>query len=115
MTDHLHFNRDAVATSAKKDWKDSEDFGTLGAAAGRLNPEAAVEKPATLTLGLGFNALEAALTTFCSDLTHTLHEFSDACAILGSGTEEAISDFDATEQTNEKAYLDIQRRLSGDS
>ncbi|RRD47606.1 hypothetical protein [Arachnia propionica] len=115
MTDYLHFNRDAVGASVKKDWKDSEDFGTLGAAAGRLNPEAAVEKPAALALGLGFNALQTALTNFCSDLTHTLHEFSDACAILGSGEGKAIADFDETEQTTEKAYLDIQRRLSGDS
>ena len=115
MTENLHFNRDAVGVSAKRNWNDSEDFGTLGAAAGRLDPEAAVEKPSALLLPIGFNALQSALTNFCSDLSHTLHEFSDACAILGSGTEEAISDFDATEQTNEKAYLDIQKRLSGNS
>ncbi|MDO5083004.1 hypothetical protein EII34_12715 [Arachnia propionica] len=115
MTDHLHFNRDAVGVSAKKNWADSEDFGILGAAAGRLNPEAAVEKPSSLLLAFGFDALQAALTNFCSDLSHTLHEFSDACAILGSGTEEAISDFDETEQRNEKAYLDIQQRMSGKS
>lgn len=115
MTENLHFDRDAVGVSAKKSWNDSEDFGTLGAAAGRLNPESAVEKPSTLLPASGFTALQTALINFCSDLSHTLHEFSDACAILGSGTEGAISDFDETEQTNEKTYLELQRRLSRES
>lgn len=41
-------------------------------------------------------------------------EYSDACAVLGSGQEEAINDFDVSEYQSKQAFQDLlTERLGG--
>lgn len=44
----------------------------------------------------------------------TVMEYSDACAVLGSGQEEAINDFDVSEYQSKQAFQDLlTERLGG--
>ena len=40
-------------------------------------------------------------------------EYSDACALLGSGQEEAISNYDKTERQNVSNFRALAARMEG--
>lgn len=93
----LQFDRDALGVSAKSDWHDSEIYSSLAfllrefwmAGTAPDPPAVSHHGPAELRAALG----EAQhLAMIC------LNEFSDACAVLGSGQQEAMEDYDETER-----------------
>lgn len=100
MADAIEFDRDAVGVSAKKDWKDADAFAKIGRFMASLSSgsEVAVALPAGSNVGV--SSLKSALSDYRSAMRHVVLEYSDACATLGSGQEEMISDMDRTEYQN---------------
>lgn len=99
--------------SAKADWTDSYTFGTIGSFIGSLYPGGvAVDLPAGDNSGV--SDLRKKLANFQKVMKWTVMEYSDACAVLGSGQEEAISDFDDSEYQSKQAFQDLlTERLGG--
>lgn len=46
-------------------------------------------------------------------MRYTTLELSDACAVLGSGQEDAIADMDDTEYQGTKAFDALTKRMGG--
>ena len=108
----IEFDRDAVGVSAKADWKDSEQFGQIASFVRGLSISGCV-KDLPVGDNSGVYALRRALAYFRSTLTTVLTEFGDACAVLGSGQESAISDYDATEFQQTSRFREMAERLGG--
>lgn len=109
----LEFDREAVGVSAKGDWKDSEEFAGISRYIGMLTvADAAVALPS------GDNSGTSALTGALAEMTRTMRvviaEYSDACAVLGSGQESAISDFDTTEYASTESFRRLESRMEGE-
>ncbi|WP_026460644.1 hypothetical protein [Schaalia suimastitidis] len=108
----VEFDRDAVSVSAKSQWVDSESFGALSAYIGTTSVSSCPSMPPRGTTS-GTEALRDALADFQEKMVWIAAEFSDACAVLGSGVEATISDFDATEKTSSEAFARLRARLDG--
>ncbi|MDO5083546.1 MAG: hypothetical protein Q4D89_09105 [Arachnia propionica] len=111
MTD-LEFSREAVGVKAKQNWHDSETFAVIGGQAGRLDPVSPFKDLPVIPAG-GVASLRKTFSTFCLDMEKVLMEFSDACAILGSGTNSAVSNMDDTEETTSEQFIELSRRMGG--
>ena len=109
----IEFDRAAVGVSAKADWTDSYTFGTIGSLIHDLSVwDVAVNLPAGDNSGV--SDLRKKLTSFKRVMKWTAMEYSDACAVLGSGQEEAINDFDVSEYQSKQAFQDLlTERLGG--
>ena len=58
--------------------------------------------------------LRKKLASFQKVMKWTVMEYSDACAVLGSGQEKAINDFDVSEYQSKQAFQDLlTERLGG--
>ena len=111
MTD-LEFSREAVGVKSKENWHDSEAFAVIGGQAGRLDPVPAFKDLLNIPAE-GVAALRETFSTFCLDMESVILEFSDACAVLGSGTNEAVSNMDDTENTTSEQFMELSRRMGG--
>ena len=108
----IEFDRAAVGVSAKADWTDSYTFGTIGSFIGSLYPGGvAVDLPAGDNSGV--SDLRKKLANFQKVMKWTIMEYSDACAVLGSGQEQVISNYDETEKFNDEKFQRIASRMSG--
>ncbi len=108
----LEFDRDAVGVNARKDWKDCEEFGSIGSFLPTIPTySAALDLPAGDNSGV--SALRAAARSFLTDMRYVALEFNDACATLGAGQEETIDNFDSTEYQSTSNFVDIANRMEG--
>jgi hypothetical protein len=109
----IEFDRAAVGVSAKADWTDSYTFGTIGSFIHDLSMrDVAVNLPAGDNSGV--SDLRKKLTSFKRVMKWTAMEYSDACAVLGSGQEEAISNFDDSEHQTKQSFWDlVAERMGG--
>lgn len=108
----VEFDRDAVEVSAKTDWQDAADFARIGSFLASLQvAPSALELPVGDNAGIG--ALRRALIDFRSTLRWVVLEYEDACAVLGSGQEAAITDFDETEYQQVDDFRELVSRLEG--
>ncbi len=113
MAEAVEFDRDLVGVAAKRNWEDSEAFAGIARFI-RINlaGDAAVT---TLdgTGDVGTSALRDALDYAQETMAGVTVEFSDTCALLGSGGEDAVDDFDATEYRLTESYQRL-RDLMGE-
>ncbi|PID98180.1 MAG: hypothetical protein CSA82_00910 [Actinobacteria bacterium] len=108
----LEFDRESVGVSAKKDWRDSEEFSRIATFLAQLYASTAVQNlPSGDNAGVG--NLRGSLNDFRSVLTDVLQEYGDACATLGSGQESAIANHDAAEVQNIEKFRELADRLGG--
>lgn len=105
----LTFDRAAAGIIANGNWKDAEEFGRISGTVLNLNLYSVAQ-----SLPEGDNSGVTALrgSGCLITLRNVLGEFGDACAILGSGTEETIKDFDSTEYVVTQSYQRMERRLN---
>ncbi|OKL52598.1 hypothetical protein BSZ40_00305 [Buchananella hordeovulneris] len=101
----LEFSRESAGVSAKCDWHDSRSFAFAGRVLESWNTDGCA-----LNLPRGTNdgvrAWKQALKSMRELLSDVTFEFSDACALYGSGLESAIGNHDATEQLiNDQARI----------
>ncbi|MDO5068437.1 MAG: hypothetical protein Q4D96_14255 [Propionibacteriaceae bacterium] len=113
MTVDLEFSREAVGVKSKQNWTDSATFAIIGGQAERLHPDPAFVDLPEQVASDGVAGLRTTCHSFCLDMSKVLREFSDACAVLGSGTNEAVSNMDETERTSSKQFQELERRMSG--
>ena len=108
----IEFNRSAVGINAKKDWEDADFFGQIGAQMSSAAPGGvALPLPAGSNEGTG--KLGAAASQVTTVMRWMAQEFSDACALLGSGQETAISNNDETEAFNDERFQRLKARMEG--
>lgn len=109
----FEFDRDAAGITAKTDWTDSQTFSNIAAGVDGLYSNSftsIVRLPVDTVGGVGKtdNSGRADLrdeATYAVELVNLiLLELSDACAVLGSGTEIASGNFDATETTTTQDF-----------
>ena len=99
----IEFSREAVGVSAKKDWVDANEFARISSFISSLMTFKVAENLPVI-LGLGnFNKM----------MGWVVSEYSDACALLGSGQEEAISNYDKTERQNVSNFRALAARMEG--
>lgn len=108
----LEFDRDAVGVKAKKDWTDSRTFVEIAAGFDNTGADG-VAFPVPASDGTGTSALIAALKYYTQTMKTVSLEFSDACAVLGSGQETAISNTDAVETEIMNRFALVAARLGG--
>lgn len=112
MTD-LEFSREKVGVKAKESWTDCDTLAIIGSEAGRLDPTGAfVEEPLGDKLS-SVGELRAAFELLCTSAEAMILELSDACAVLGSGTDAAVSNMDESEQRTSFDFAELERRMSG--
>lgn len=89
----LEFDRAAVKVSAKKDWEDAQRFAAIGSAMAWMLGEPEEIAP-DLPVGDndGTSLFRQTVRNFVTLMRYTTLELSDACAVLGSGQEDAIAD-----------------------
>ena len=108
----IEFDREAVGVSAKADWGDAEEFARIGSFMASI-----VTATSARDLPEGDNAGVSALRTALSECRNTMRwvvlEHGDACAVLGSGQESAIADFDSTEYQNTEDFRAVVARMEG--
>ena len=106
----ISFDRVAVGIVEKAQWTDAEDLGQVGAAVGKLNTYGvAVDLPEGDNAGVA--ALRTALDKFRDYMSMAVLEYSDACAVLGSGVASYSEDADATETYNRDSARAAASRL----
>lgn len=106
----IEFDRTAVGVSAKADWRDSEEFAGIGHFMSTLDTHS-IAQPLPEASNSGIHALRSAAAAFRSTMRYVVLEYSDACAILGSGQKSMISDFDESEYANSESYERLRSRL----
>ncbi len=108
----IEFDREAIGVNAKKDWADASYFGAIGSG---LDSIAVDHPPIAAPLERGDNvpveALQKRAEEFMRVMQNIALEFSDACAVLGSGQEEAIGEMDATERQSDEVFRSILERM----
>ncbi|MDO5083539.1 hypothetical protein EII34_06410 [Arachnia propionica] len=109
----LEFSRERVGVKAKESWTDSDTFAIIGSEAGRLDPASAFSQEPLGDRLAGVGELRAAFDLLCVSAAGTIMELSDACAVLGSGTDSAVSNMDETEQRSSFDFEELHRRMSG--
>lgn len=109
----FQFDRDAAGITAKTDWTDSQTFANIAAGVDDLNghPSTSIVSLPTDTVGgagrtdnSGRSALREEAGYAVELVNLILLELSDACAVLGSGTETASGNFDATETQTTQSF-----------
>ncbi|WP_175957491.1 hypothetical protein [Schaalia sp. Marseille-Q2122] len=108
----IEFDRDAVGVNAKANWTDSRSFVEIAAGFGATGVDG-VAYPIPGADGTGAAALTGALRYYTDTLRTVCLEFSDACAVLGSGQEAAISNTDQTEKDIMAQFSTLASRLEG--
>ena len=109
----LEFSREKVGVKSKEAWTDSDTFAIIGSEAGRLDPASAfTEEPLGDKLA-GVGELRSAFELLRVSAEGTILELSDACAVLGSGTDSAVSNMDEAEQRSTFDFDELHRRMSG--
>ncbi|MDO5068444.1 MAG: hypothetical protein Q4D96_14290 [Propionibacteriaceae bacterium] len=109
----LEFSWEKVKVKAKHAWTDCDTLGIIGSEAGRLDATSAFsEEPLGDKLS-GVTELRAAFELLCQSAQGAILELSDACAVLGSGTEAAVSNMDETEQRSTLDFARLVQRMSG--
>lgn len=103
----INFDRDKVGISAKEDWHDSKTLANIGL---DLNGESAYSIKPLPEHDSGRSSLKSKTDHFLNTMATVLFEFSDAAAILGSGQESAIANFDSTEQRNIQRFSRLQHQ-----
>lgn len=106
----MGFNRDALGISAKKDWHDSEVFSSAGASMPIQEAAGAIPNMPCGD-GEGARSLQSQLQTFCRVMRLVLLEYSDGCAVMGSGQEKTISNFDRSEYEVSDQFKRLAERL----
>ncbi|AWE41769.1 MULTISPECIES: hypothetical protein [unclassified Actinobaculum] len=108
----IEFDREAVGVSAKEQWNDCEEFGALFAYLRETVVAYCASKLPSFD-GPGTEKLDAALKEYQAAMRDGLGEFSNACAVLGSGAQGATADFDETESRQSEAYKEMEAILGG--
>ena len=108
----LEFDRAAVGISAKKDWHDSETLARISKFV-RSIPAYGIAKTLEECDNSGTSALSTSVSKARTTLGSVIAEFSDACAVLGSGEEEAIGNMDRVETENSEAYQTLKNGMEG--
>lgn len=108
----LEFDREAVGVSARKDWRDCEEFGRIGSFLSTI-PTASVALSLPVGGNSGVSALRQAAADFVRDMRVVAFEFNDACAVLGAGQESVIGAFDVSEYQSTTGFAQIAKRLGG--
>ena len=111
MADRIEFDREAVGVSAKTDWHDADSFASIGARFLSFPNGAQVAHDMPSGSNMGTQKLRSTIGHYVEKMRWVVLEYSDACATLGSGQAEAISDFDATEFTTHEALSRISTRM----
>ena len=107
---NISFDREAVGIVEKAQWTDAEDLAQVGTACGKLNTYGiALDLPEGDNSG--FTALRGALNNFRDYMSMAVLEYSDACAVLGSGVASYSEDADATETYNRDSARTAASRL----
>lgn len=106
----VEFDRDAVGVSAKANWTDSRTFVEIAAGFSNVGTDG-VAPPIPRCDGMGTASLTAVLKYYRDTMKTVCLEFSDACAVLGSGQEEAISNTDRTENEIMTRFATLASRL----
>ena len=108
----IEFSREAVGVSAKKDWVDANEFARISSFISSLMTFKVAEN---LPVGdnSGVVSLILGLGNFNKMMGWEVSEYSDACALLGSGQEEAISNYDKTERQNVSNFRALAARMEG--
>ena len=99
MGDAVAVDRDALGISAKEDWTDSE---TLANVAGGIQPVINDTSSSIhdIPAGRGTDGvvrLRNEIGMFLETMRTVIREYSDAAALLGSGQESAMANYDTTE------------------
>ncbi|MEZ7897973.1 MAG: hypothetical protein QMB98_04105 [Flaviflexus sp.] len=103
----IQFDWDAAGITAKTDWTDSQTFVNIAGGVQELLDNvrsSIVILPVDQVGGSnkctndGVNSLRSQSDNAINTLYNITQELSDACAMLGSGTEAASANFDDTEQ-----------------
>jgi hypothetical protein len=109
LTD-IEFDRDAVGVSAKEDWKDANEFARISSFMSSLSTHEVAESLPTGD-NSGVTALITGAGNFHKVMGWVISEYSDACGVLGSGQEAAISDYDQSESQNVTGFRDVVERM----
>lgn len=113
MADRIEFDRDAVGVSAKADWEDADTFAKIGSFMSSMPSGDGVAVALPSGSNVGTSSLKFALNEYQSTMRRVVLEYSDACAILGSGQEEMISDMDRTEYQHVSNLDALAARMGG--
>lgn len=106
VADKITFNREALGVVERKQWRDAESLGQIGASAGRIS-SAGVAYPLPNSNGSGPHDLLCAVDDFNKTISMVILELSDAAANLGSGVAEASKNYDATEEYNRERAVKL--------
>lgn len=115
MGDGVEFARDEVGVLAKSGWRDAERFAGVAHAIRQDMYGVGAVKDLPEGSNEGTSALRDALSYARSTMTDVVNEFSDACGVLGSGSEETISNFDESEYAMSESFAAIHARLEGNA
>ncbi|WP_022868597.1 hypothetical protein [Schaalia vaccimaxillae] len=113
MAANIEFDRDAVGVSAKKDWEDADTFAKIGSYMTNLPSPYSVAQELPAGSNTGVVALRNSLADYGQTMRWVILEYSDACSVLGSGQEEAISDFDSAEYQHIDNIEALAARMGG--
>ena len=106
----ISFDREAVGIVEKAQWTDAEDLGQVGVAVTKLGDYRVAEDFPQGDCS-GVVALRNAMTNFATYLGWATQEYSDACALLGSGAAEYSQNADDSEKYNEAKTRAAAARL----
>ena len=107
---NISFDRYALGIAMKDQWTDAEDLAQVGVAVTKLG-EYRVAEDFPQGDCSGVVALRNAMTNPATYLGWATQEYSDACALLGSGMSEYSQNADSTEQYNEAKTRAAAARL----
>ncbi len=106
----LEFDREALGIEEKKNWHDSTTFASIAQSI-RCTSAMGVAPPLPESANSGTRHLVQAVTSFAHVMGTVALEYSDACAVLGSGVKSMVNDFDATEGAVSQFYSNLSDRL----
>ena len=109
----IEFDREAVGVAANENWHDADTFGAISALIEATDVDECVSDTPS-GVGPKTKQMPGKVVAFKRMMRDVVAEFSDACAILGSGTDGAVANFDETESTESQSYLDLEARMSGE-
>ncbi|WP_077138397.1 hypothetical protein [Flaviflexus massiliensis] len=115
MEDMVAVDREALGISAIQAWTDAE---TLANIASGIQPVINVIGPSISELPAGRMTggvvdLRNMIGCFLETMLMVINEYSDAAALLGSGQEEAMLDYDATENDASSAFDFLTQETGG--
>lgn len=106
MGDVIAVDREALGISAIADWTDSETLANIASGIqpviNDISPSLS-ELPAGRMTG-GVVDMRNKIGSFLETMRIIIREYSDAAALLGSGQEAVMADFDSTETDTTNAF-----------